>query len=365
MPSKEQRLVLDVAATVIGAADREHPADGVLRKELRKTRRLTPEQRTEISRAVFNYYRWFGWLDRRARLRDQIAHAGALADAFESGSRPFSDQELLARAVPEWLSEVMEVTPAFVRRLQYPPKLWLRARKGQGSDLAQRLGDCTLSTSVPDALEYCGSEDLFQREEFKEGQFEIQDISSQIVSRIADPQAGQTWWDACAGEGGKTLHLSDLMENKGLIWASDRAAWRLDRLKRRAARAGVFNYRAAVWDGSIKLPTRTRLDGVLMDAPCSGVGTWQRNPQARWTITRQDVEELAGLQRQLLGNASKGVKPGGRIVYAVCTMTCAESVEVEEWFSASHAEFAASPAILLRLEETEGNGMFVKIWQRH
>jgi 16S rRNA (cytosine967-C5)-methyltransferase len=154
------------------------------------------------------------------------------------------------------------------------------------------------------------------------------------------------------------------MENKGLIWASDRAAWRLERLKRRAARAGVFNYRAVIWNGSTRLPTRTRFDGVLLDAPCSGVGTWQRNPHARWTTTPQDVEELAGVQRQLLGNAAKGVKPGGRIVYAVCTMTRAETTEVEEWFSASHADFAASPATLLRLEETEGNGMFVKIWRR-
>jgi 16S rRNA (cytosine967-C5)-methyltransferase len=127
----------------------------------------------------------------------------------------------------------------------------------------------------------------------------------------------------------------------------------------------VFNYRVVAWDGSDKLPTRTKFDGVLLDAPCSGVGTWQRNPHARWTTTSQDVEELAGVQKQLLGNAAKTVKPGGRIVYAVCTMTRAETADAAEWFTSSHAEFAASPATLLRLEETGGNGMFVKVWRRH
>src|SRR5258705_4384412 len=200
-----QRLVLDVAAGIIRAADREHPADAALKSELRTARRLTPEQRTEITQAVFAYYRWFGWLDQRAPLRDQIAHAHALADAFQSGSQPFTDKELLARTVPKWLSEVMEVTPSFARALQHPPKLWLRARKGQGTELARQIGSCRLSADVPDALEYVGKDDLFQRVEFKRGQFEIQDISSQMVTRIADPRPGQTWWDACAGEGGKTL----------------------------------------------------------------------------------------------------------------------------------------------------------------
>ncbi|HMJ64169.1 MAG TPA: RsmB/NOP family class I SAM-dependent RNA methyltransferase [Candidatus Binatia bacterium] len=359
-----QRLVLDVAARVIRASDREHPADAVLRSELRNARQLTPAQRTEISAAVFTYYRWFGWLDKHAPLREQIAHARTLAESFETGSKQFSDEELVSRALPMWLPQFMEITPAFARAIQYPPRLWLRARKGQAAQLAQRLGNSKISTDVPDALVYLGTEDLFQRPEFKQGEFEIQDISSQIIGRIANPQPGETWWDACAGEGGKTLHLSDLMENKGLIWASDRAAWRLDKLKRRTARARVFNYRAAVWDGSSKLPTRTKFDGVLVDAPCTGVGTWQRNPQARWTITTQDVEELAALQRQLLSNVTPSVKPGGKLIYAVCTLMPHETTAIAKWITDSHPEFACSPATLLRPEETGGNGMFISVWQR-
>src|SRR5580700_11122720 len=101
------------------------------------------------------------------------------------------------------------------------------------------------------------------------------------------------------------------MQNKGLIWSSDRAEWRLKNLKRRAARAQVFNFRAATWDSGAKLPTKTKFDGVLVDAPCSGVGTWQRNPHARWTATVNDVRELTIVQEALLGRAAPSVKPGG------------------------------------------------------
>jgi 16S rRNA (cytosine967-C5)-methyltransferase len=126
----------------------------------------------------------------------------------------------------------------------------------------------------------------------------------------------------------------------------------------------VFNYRAAVWDGSNKLPTRTKFDGVLVDAPCTGVGTWRRNPQARWTTTTQDVEELAALQRQLLSNVTPSVKPDGKLIYAVCTLMPHETSAVAKWFTDSHPEFACSPATLLRPEETGGNGMFISVWQR-
>ncbi len=193
---------------------------------------------------------------------------------------------------------------------------------------------------------------------------------------LCEPAAGETWWDACAGEGGKTLHLSDLMENKGLIWASDRAEWRLRRLKLRAGRAQVFNYRSALWDGGAKLPTKSKFDGVLVDAPCSGVGTWQKNPHARWTTTESDVDELAGVQGDLLVHAARAVKPGGKLVYAVCTITKAETNGVTRSFEEFHPEFSPLPlsnpfgsappvhGLWLWPHETGGNGMFIAAWRR-
>jgi 16S rRNA (cytosine967-C5)-methyltransferase len=150
----------------------------------------------------------------------------------------------------------------------------------------------------------------------------------------------------------------------------------LRQLKRRAGRARCFNYRAVIWDGGPGLPTRTRFDGVLVDAPCSGTGTWQRNPHARWTTTPEDVQELAGIQKQLLERAAPAVKPGGRLVYAVCTLTRAETVEVTGSFAARCPDFAPlavrSPfrpegchfPLWLLPQDTGGNGMFVAVWER-
>src|SRR5690606_4933636 len=166
---------------------------------------------------------------------------------------------------------------------------------------------------------------------------------AQLVGHACAPRPGETWWDACAGEGGKLLHLADLMGNKGVIWASDRNERRLQVAKRRAGRAQVFNYRIAPWDGAARLPTRTRFDGILVDAPCSGVGTWQRNPHARWRTTPDDVRELAATQRRLLEHAAAGLKPHGRLIYAVCTLTRSETSAVAEAFTAAHPELAPYP----------------------
>jgi 16S rRNA (cytosine967-C5)-methyltransferase len=226
---------------------------------------------------------------------------------------------------------------------------------------------------------YRGEEDLFKTPEFHAGEFEIQDIASQVVGLVCAPQSGETWWDTCAGEGGKTLHLSDLMQNKGMLWASDRAEWRLTKLKRRAGRAKVFNYRSAHWDGGAKLPTKTKFDGVLVDAPCSGIGTWQRNPQARWTTEPNDVRELSAIQKKLLTNVAPSVKPGGKLIFSVCTLTRAETTEVVEQFNASQPNFeplmlpeiSGSQSLLASAatktiwpQELDGNGMFIAGWRR-
>jgi 16S rRNA (cytosine967-C5)-methyltransferase len=192
------------------------------------------------------------------------------------------------------------------------------------------------------------------------------------VGLACAPAPGETWWDACAGEGGKALHLSDLMQNKGLLWATDRSLRRLSILKKRAARAGVFNYRPAVWTGTGPAPFRTKCDGVLVDAPCSGVGTWQRNPHARWTTSLEDVRELAAVQASLLALAARSVKPGGRLVYSLCTLTRSETTAVADAFGAAHPDFepdpialaGGSPRLTLLPQDIDANGMFVAAWRR-
>ena len=284
-----EQATLNHAARILAATAEPLPADLALRQYFAAHPYLGGRERRAISRAVFTYFRWLQWLDPRASPQKRVEHALALHEQFTANPRSVKPEALAARAVPVWLHEEMELPPEFLRELQREPALWLRARPGTAATLATQLGDCATSERAPDALLYRGAQDLFRTAQFHTGAFEIQDLASQLVGLAAAPSSGQTWWDACAGEGGKTLHLADLMGNKGLLWATDRSARRLESLKRRAARAKLFNYRATEWDGSARLPTKTKFDGILVDAPCSGVGTWQRNPHARWTTSLDDV----------------------------------------------------------------------------
>lgn len=370
--------VLKIVDTVVRQNSREKPADGLLRAELKRQRELSPETSRDVARAVFTIFRWRDWIDPSSPMRDQLTEALALQKRFEKTPESFSDEELLAHAVPEWIRGAMEVSSEWIRSLQSEPRLWLRARRGAAEQASFALGDCHIPSQklLADCIEYRGSQDLFRTPGFHAGEFELQDLSSQIVGLVCDPKPGETWWDACAGEGGKMLHLSDLMQNKGLIWASDRADWRLKRLKLRAGRSKAFNYRSVLWDGGAKPPTKTMFDGVLIDAPCSGVGTWQRNPHARWTTTSEDVTELAAVQQQMLNTAAGSVKPGGRLIYSVCTLTKAETTEVATRFQDAHPEFAPVPFTNpLTNQPTDGNqlflwpgdggnGMFIAVWRR-
>lgn len=343
---------------------------------LRELDNRTPAEKRDISRAVFTYYRWLGWLQNEQSLHLRMVKAQRLAARFAGAPLALPADHLRAKAAPKWLKDEMRVTDDWLRSLQFEPRLWLRARPGQARALARKLNRAK-ATGVGDAVLYEGEKDLFETDEFKAGEFEIQDIASQIVGLVCDPKPGETWWDACAGEGGKTLHLADLMQGKGLVWATDRAGWRLDKLKRRAARARVFNYRAALWDGGGHPPVKSKCDGVLMDAPCSGIGTWGRNPHARWTLRAQDMRELAEVQKRLLAGVCAAVKPGGKLVYAVCTLAWKETTEVADAFTQAHPEFTPSPPrnpLLPKLpplhplwlwpQQTKGNGMFIAVWTR-
>jgi 16S rRNA (cytosine967-C5)-methyltransferase len=368
------RRLLEVISAVLSAAEKKR-ADVVLRESLRDAA-LSPVEKSQVTHLVFSFYRWRGWLDLTKPLRGQLEHVNELVEAFAARPESFSDSELLARAVPEWAREVMPLSAALLREFQHEPRLWLRARPGQSATVAAQLKDATAHEAVPDALWYQGRQDLFRNSLFHEGQFEVQDLSSQAVGRVCAPIPGQTWWDVCAGEGGKTLHLCDLMQNKGLVWASDPAEWRLASLKRRAGRAKLFNYRLAPWTHKEHLPTKTKFDGILVDAPCSGTGTWGRNPQARWTTTLQDVWELAEIQRGILEKISGSLKPGGRLIYAVCTLAAPETNGVADAFATAHPEFEpveiGNPAqmdqrgIRLQLlpQEMRANGMFLAAWRR-
>jgi 16S rRNA (cytosine967-C5)-methyltransferase len=379
MPLPDQ-ATLNHAAQILATITADQRADLALRFYFERHPYLQPPLKRIISHTVFVYFRWLSWLDPKASPQKRLEHAVALHERFTADVKSVKAEALAALAVPPWLASEMEVSPDYLRQLQRDPALWLRARPGHGPGLAKSLFAAELTDFAPDAIRFTGKQDLFRTDQFKSGEFEIQDLASQLVGHAASPNPGETWWDACAGEGGKTLHLADLMSNKGVIWSTDRHTRRLDTLKRRAARAQLFNYRTAVWDGSAKPPTKTKFDGILVDAPCSGVGTWQRNPHARWTTTLEDVRELAATQRALLDHVAPSLKPKGRLIYSVCTLTRSETTAVADAFSAAHPELEPFPLTLppnanpllgdtpsrlfLWPQSINANGMFIAAWQR-
>ena len=171
---------------------------------------------------------------------------------------------------------------------------------------------------------------------FAAGWWSVQDGSAQLVSHLLDPQPGETVIDACAAPGGKTTHLAELMQDQGTVWAIDRHASRLKKLKENADRLQLTSIQICTSD-SRNLPQFThQADRVLLDAPCSGLGTLHRHADARWRQTPETVQELAQLQTELINQIATWVKPGGLLVYATCTLHPAENEAVIQHFLSHH-----------------------------
>ena len=181
---------------------------------------------------------------------------------------------------------------------------------------------------------------------FQQGCFEMQDEGSQLVSMLVEARPGAMIVDACAGGGGKTLHLAAMMDNRGAIAAVDVDERRLLHLEQRIARAGVTIVRMfhGIRDSDALADLRGRADAVLVDAPCSGVGTFRRNPGAKLTFSAEHIAALADVQQSVLSEASRFVRVAGRLVYATCTLLRRENEQIIEAFLARHPEFDVCPA---------------------
>ncbi|MBT8282011.1 MAG: methyltransferase domain-containing protein [Muriicola sp.] len=176
-------------------------------------------------------------------------------------------------------------------------------------------------SGYPHALVLKERSNVFTTEAFKEGWFEVQDASSQLVAPMLDVAPGQRVVDACAGAGGKSLHLAALMENKGQLIALDIYPKKLHELKRRARRNGAHNLETRLIDSSkVIKKLHQKADRVLIDAPCTGLGVLKRNPDTKWKLQEEDLEKLIVTQRQLLTDYSKMVKAKGKLVYATCSI---------------------------------------------
>lgn len=183
---------------------------------------------------------------------------------------------------------------------------------------------------------------VFQLQAFRDGKFEVQDEGSQLLPLLLDPKPTAKVLDACAGAGGKTLELAALMKNRGEIVAADVHSTRLEELRKRARRGGVSNVRIRHLGDLAELEEnyREHFDLVLIDAPCSGIGTIRRNPGMKWMVTEETVEELSGKQRHILDASAPLVAAGGILAYATCTFFREENEDVVETFLSAHPDFS-------------------------
>ena len=251
-------------------------------------------------------------------------------------------------SIPDWLNEfgskeLGEAWPDALFQLNKTAPVVLRANrlKTTREKLQRRLEDARVESfpapDTEDGLILRYRSNVFTLDAFKEGLFEIQDGASQQIAPMLDPKPGERIIDACAGAGGKTLHMAALMKNKGKIIAMDVTDKKLDELKRRCRRAGVDVVETKLID-SMKVVKRLEgsADAVLLDVPCTGMGVLRRNPDKKWKLTLEEVERLKILQAQILNDYSRMVKSHGRLVYATCSILPSENeLQVEAFLAAN------------------------------
>jgi 16S rRNA (cytosine967-C5)-methyltransferase len=222
-------------------------------------------------------------------------------------------------------------------------------------------------TDQPDALVLKERANVFLTDAFKEGLFEVQDASSQLVAAFLDVAPGMRVVDTCAGAGGKTLHMASLMQNKGQLIAMDLYESKLKQLKLRAKRNGAFNIEYRIIDSTkVIKKLHEKADRVLIDAPCSGLGVLKRNPDAKWKLQPEFIDNIRKVQAEVLESYSKIVKPGGKLVYATCSILPSENENQIKNFLKTEIgkQFTFTKDVKILASETGFDGFYMALLER-
>lgn len=253
-------------------------------------------------------------------------------------------------SIPDWIDEVgiaelgedTWTKEIAMQNEQAEVILRVNTLKTNKEDLQLKLQSEDIETeflnNYPYALKLKERANVFKTEAFKDGWFEVQDASSQLVADFLDVQPGMKVVDTCAGAGGKTLHIAALMQNKGQVIAMDIYESKLKKLKTRAKRNGVHNFDMRVIDSTKPIKKLyDKADRVLIDAPCSGLGVLRRNPDAKWKLEPEFLDSIRVTQQEVLQQYSKMVKPGGKLVYATCSVLPSENQKQVDKFLTSES----------------------------
>lgn len=333
--------------------------DKILEKTFKQHKTWRGAQRWFLADALYDILRWYRQLVFVARTSDDdywgIVETWCILQQVElprwaefKNPRPATLKARLHEArdiravnlsIPDWLdakgiAEMPKRWESEMKALNSKPRVVLRVNtlKSTKGELIPLLDEAGIQTDehpfFKDALILPQWKSVFGLDAYKTGLFEVQDAASQAVAPFLDVEPGMRVIDACAGAGGKSLHLAALMENKGKLIAMDTEGWKLDELKRRARKCGVNNYETRVIDSgkAIKRLEKTA-DRVLLDVPCTGLGVLRRNPDAKWKLTEDYWREMTMLQQKILQDYLVMLKPGGVLVYSTCSILPSENEE--------------------------------------
>ncbi len=301
-----------------------------------------------------NHWHLFGawWLHQGHELPDWPEFEGLDKEAIPQRFQEAKGQRAILYSLPDWLDELgtqqlgTEAWQREVAAMHQQPSVVLRANTFRISPakLAERLAKQDIETHTlpwaPDALVLAKRRHLLNLPEFKEGLFEIQDAASQLVVPLLQLRPGHAVIDACAGAGGKTLHMADLMRNQGRITALEPEAIKLRNTELRSRRAGYGIIRPVqLASPDIIDQYAATADRLLLDVPCSGLGVLKRNPDAKWKLTPQHIQDVERQQQDILGRYWKMLKPGGLMVYATCSILPSEDEKPVQAFLQQHPDF--------------------------
>jgi 16S rRNA (cytosine967-C5)-methyltransferase len=389
------KALLDVCSELVRLTLKfDHPADAIVSRFFRDNRGLGPRERATLAETVYTVLR-------KKLLFDHLAPSGSgpkerrLAILGFYGPRDFllsalTDQEkawlaqcdkvspddLMERHrhnLPEWLVQPLKAQLGdefwpLVQSFNEGAGLDLRVntQKAKRADVQKELAQAGIQATPtpysPWGLRIAGKPALNKHEAFVRGDFEVQDEGSQLLALLLDAKRGEMVVDFCAGAGGKTLAIGAAMRNTGRLYAFDTSAHRLDAFKDRFKRSGLSNVHPAAIaherDERVKR-LAGKMDRVLVDAPCTGLGTLRRNPDLKWRQSLQGVEEMAVKQASILQSAARLVKPGGRLVYATCSILPQENEAIAEAFSGGNRDYTPLDAadLLTGLKVEQANSL--------
>lgn len=407
------KALLDACAELVQLTLKfDHPADAVVSRYFRDHRSLGPRERATLAETVYTVLRkkllfdhfapsGSGPKERRLAILGFHGPRDFLKSALTDHERQWLDQcdsikpaDLMERHrhnLPEWLVQPLkdQLGDGFwplVDALSQSAPLDLRVNMlaDKRADVQKELSAAGIHAVAtpysPWGLRIEGKPALQKVEAFTRGAVEVQDEGSQLLALLLDAKRGEMVVDFCAGAGGKTLAIGASMRNTGRLYAFDTSAHRLDALKPRLARSGLSNVHPAAIaherDDRIKR-LAGKIDRVLVDAPCSGLGTLRRNPDLKWRQSPKSVEELVAKQTAILDSAARLLKPGGRLVYATCSVLPQENEGIAQAFTAAHRDFqplsVADTLTALKVEGAAGlcsggesGGDFLRLWpHRH